>query len=196
MTGNRKQIRHFHELGDCHELTFSCYQNKSLLVCDLWNQMLSLSIERALRRYQFGLTAFVIMPNHVHLLVYPKQRECRVDRLLWAIKRPFSYRIKHLLKETRDPLLDELTIQDRPGSTVFRFWQEGPGYDRNLSSLKTVEASIDYIHLNPVRKKLVGQAHGWKWSSARWYESEGQFYDADLPEISGLPWDFFQSHQV
>lgn len=195
MTQNRKRIRHFHELGDCHELTFSCYQNRSLLVGDLWSQMLCQSIDRALRRYQFGLIAFVIMPNHLHMLVYPKQRECRVDRLLWAIKRPFSYRIKQLLQETQNPLLDHLIIRDRPGSTVFRFWQEGPGYDRNLSSLKAVEASIDYIHLNPVKQKLVDQCRDWKWSSARWYESEGKLVDSDLPELSGLPWDFFESNQ-
>ncbi|WP_339688537.1 REP-associated tyrosine transposase [Gimesia maris] len=196
MTRNRKRVRHFHELGDCHELTFSCYQNRSLLVCDLWKQMLCQSIERALRRYQFGLIAFVIMPNHVHLLVYPQQQECKIDRFLFAVKRPFSYRIKQLLQETQDRLLDDLTIRDRPGNTVFRFWQEGPGYDRNLSSLKAVEASIDYIHMNPVRKKLVDQSRDWKWSSARWYESEGELVDSDLPELSGLPWDYFESNQV
>ncbi|WP_154898395.1 REP-associated tyrosine transposase [Gimesia maris] len=195
MTRNRKRIRHFHELGDCHELTFSCYQNRSLLICDLWKQMLCQSIERALRRYQFGLIAFVIMPNHVHLLVYPQQQECKIDRFLFAVKRPFSYRIKQLLQETQDRLLDDLTIRDRPGNTVFRFWQEGPGYDRNLSSLKAVEASIGYIHMNPVRKKLVDQSRDWKWSSARWYESEGELVDSDLPELSGLPWDYFETYQ-
>ncbi|WP_154932047.1 REP-associated tyrosine transposase [Gimesia maris] len=195
MTRNRKRVRHFHELGDCHELTFSCYQNRSLLVCDLWKQMLCQSIERALRRYQFGLIAFVIMPNHVYLLVYPQQQECKIDRFLFAVKRPFTYRIKQLLQETQDRLLDDLTIRDRPGNTVFRFWQEGPGYDRNLSSLKAVEASIDYIHMNPVRKKLVDQSRDWKWSSARWYESEGELVDSALPELSGLHWDFFESYQ-
>ncbi|QDT89652.1 REP-associated tyrosine transposase [Gimesia algae] len=191
MTRNRKRIRHYHELGDCHELTFSCFQNKFLLTNADWNLLLCESINRALARYEFGLIAFVIMPNHLHLLVYPKQQECQVDRFLFAIKRPFSYRIKQLLQETQDRLLDDLTIRDRPGSTVFRFWQEGAGYDRNLSSLKAVEASIDYIHMNPVRKKLVDQSRDWKWSSARWYESEGELVDSDLPELSGLPWDFF-----
>ncbi|QDU14355.1 Transposase IS200 like protein [Gimesia maris] len=157
--------------------------------------MLCQSIERALRRYQFGLIAFVIMPNHVHLLVYPQQQECKIDRFLFAVKRPFSYRIKQLLQETQDRLLDDLTIRDRPGNTVFRFWQEGPGYDRNLSSLKAVEASIGYIHMNPVRKKLVDQSRDWKWSSARWYESEGELVDSDLPELSGLPWDYFETYQ-
>ena len=191
MTKNRKQIKHFHEPGDCHELTFSCYQNKALLTYADWNLMLCQSIDRALVRYELGLIAFVIMPNHVHLLVYSKQQECQIDRFLFAVKRPFSYRIKQLLVQAEDPLLDELMIRDRPGNTTFRFWQEGAGYDRNLSSQKVVEASIDYIHLNPVRKELVDQARDWKWSSALWYESEGETVGSDLPVISGLPWDFF-----
>lgn len=153
--------------------------------------MLCQSIDRALVRYDLGLIAFVIMPNHVHLLVYPKQQECQIDRFLSAVKRPFSYRIKQLLAQAEDPLLDELMIRDRPGNTTFRFWQEGAGYDRNLSSRKVVEASIDYIHLNPVRKELVDQARDWKWSSALWYESEGETVGSDLPVISGLPWDLF-----
>mgnify|MGYP003630057723 CR=1 FL=1 len=196
MSRNQKQIRHYHEPGDCHELTFSCYQNKPLLTNAVWNQMLCQSIDRALVRYDFGLIAFVIMPNHLHLLIYPKQQECQIDRFLFAIKRPFSYRIKELLIEADDPLLGELTIRDRPGNTVFRFWQEGAGYDRNLSSQKAVEASIHYFHLNPVRKKLVDQCHDWKWSSASWYESEGQIIDSNLPVISGLPWDYFEINQM
>ena len=158
--------------------------------------MLCQSIDRALVRYEFQLIAFVIMPNHLHLLVYPKNRECKIDRLLAAIKRLFSYRIKELLIEAEDPLVDELTIRDRPGSTVFRFWQEGAGYDRNLSSQKAVEAAINYIHLNPVKQKLVDQCRDWKWSSAHWYEGEGQIVDSDLPAISGLPWDYFEQNQV
>ena len=42
------------------------------------------------------------------------------------------------------PLLNRLTIRERPGQTCFRFWQEGPGFDRNLFTLKAIEAAIDY----------------------------------------------------
>ena len=53
-----------------------------------------------------------------------------------------------------DALLDRLTIRERPGKQAFRFWQEGSGYDRNLSSPKLIESVIDYIHFNPVRREL------------------------------------------
>jgi putative transposase len=44
-------------------------------------------------------------------------------------------------------------------------------------------ASIDYIHDNPVKRRLVKIATKWKWSSARWYVSEGKQIDAELPQL-------------
>jgi putative transposase len=52
-------------------------------------------------------------------------------------------------------------------------------------------ASIEYLHLNPVRRKLVTQARLWKWSSARFYESDGQEQDPDLPHITPMPAEFW-----
>ena len=153
--------------------------------------MLCQSIDRALDRYDFHLIAFVIMPDHLHLLVYPTTHEFKIDRFLAAIKRPFSYRIKELLIEQQNPLLNDLTIRSRPGKTAFRFWQEGPGFDRNFFSKKAVESAVNYLHLNPVNRRLVTECREWKWSSARWYETNGEIIDSDLPTIHGLPWDFF-----
>ena len=71
------------------------------------------------------------MPEHVHLLVYPTG-EANVSRLLGQLKQPFSKEIKQVLVEHRSPLLGKLTVRERPGKTCYRFWQEGPGFDRNL----------------------------------------------------------------
>jgi putative transposase len=137
------------------------------------------------------MVAFVFMLEHVHLLVYPRCGGGNIQALLHAIKRPYSYRIKELLQAGRSPLLSKLTVPDRRKGNVFRYWQKGPGYDRNLHTVDVVLASIDYIHLNPVRRGLCQRAADWKWSSARWYETDRQHVDSDLPTIHGLPADFF-----
>ncbi|HEX2475460.1 MAG TPA: hypothetical protein VHK01_11970 [Lacipirellulaceae bacterium] len=61
-------------------------------------------------------------------------------------------------------------LYHEPGDlqTCFRFWQEGPGYDRNVTTPAVIEAAIEYIHMNPVRRGLVKRAVDWKWSSASW----------------------------
>ena len=98
---------------------------------------------------------------------------------------------KEELAQANSPLLGRLTVQERPGKEVFRFWQEGPGYDRNLQTEDAVCASIDYIHMNPVRRKLCKTAADWRWSSARWYLSDGRGVDPLLPKIRGVPWGLF-----
>jgi REP element-mobilizing transposase RayT len=122
---HRKRVRHYDEPGAFHELTFSCYRRMPLLTNNRWRAMLSEAITAALGRQAFRLVAFVYMPEHVHLLVYPVGPAAMVENLLRAIKRPFSFRIKQALEASRSPLLEKLTIRQRPGVTTFRFWQEG-----------------------------------------------------------------------
>jgi len=130
MAGKRKRVKHYHEPGDVHELTFSCYRRLPVLTNDTWRGYLATSVQHACRQRRFRLVAF-------------------------------------------------------------RFWQEGPGYDRNLQHEDSVLASIDYLHNNPVRRGLCRSATEWFWSSARFYATEPPRQDPRLPRIDGLPADFF-----
>ncbi len=191
---HRRTIKHYHDPGDLHELTFSCFERLPLLTNEAWRRLLAEAIDRAMAGADFALVAFVFMPEHVHLLVHPRAgvaKGANIQRLLGVVKRPYSYRIKQVLLAEQSPLLERLTVDDRRRGRVFRFWQKGPGYDRNLSSQNAVLGSLDYIHNNPVARGLVQQATDWRWSSARWYASDGQTVDEDLPRIDGLSADFF-----
>ena len=183
---HRKTVQHFDFSGHARELTFSCYQRMALLVNDHWRKLLSQSIYRAIEKQGFDLLAFVYMPSHVHLLVFPKSPSSKVDRLLYGIKRPFSSRVKRVLQAANDPLLRTLTIRERPGKQSFRFWQEGPGYDRNLTSLDTVTTAIEYIHNNPVRRELCQSPEQWKWSSWKFYHCPAEWPEPDLPTVHGF----------
>jgi putative transposase len=193
---HRKSVKFYHEPGDFHALTFSCYHRMPLLTNDAWRVHLSNSIEGSLSACEFHLIAFVFMPEHVHLLVYPTRQDTTakcVSRFLAAVKCVCSQKVKADLDACGSPLLERLTIRERPGRTVFRFWQEGPGFDRNLRAEGSVLATIDYIHLNPVRRKLVKTAAEWRWSSARWYNSDGADIDSQLPIIHSPPPELFDA---
>jgi REP-associated tyrosine transposase len=187
---HRKRVRHYHDPGCCHELTFSCYGRRPLLTNDTWRSLLSEEIDRATERHGYMLTAFVFMPEHVHLLAYPGPNASTIDQFLSGFKRPFSFRIKRLLQEVGSPLLNQLTVHQRPGIEAFRFWQEGPGYDRNFDRVETVLAAIDYIHRNPVRRGLVERAIEWPWSSARWSERLPYSEGLRIPCLKKLPAEF------
>ena len=156
-----------------------------------WLELFSAAIDRANAAHGYRLTAFVYMPEHVHLLVCALQGASGIEDLLRAIKRPYSYRIKRLLEKAGSPLLDALTVRQRAGVQTFRYCQEGPGYDRNLTTERAVRAAIDYIHMNPVRRELCQRATDWKWSIARWYASGTQSNEVGLPRVDGLPAEFF-----
>lgn len=136
-------------------------------------------------------------------------------RSLALLKQPFSKEIKGILLEHRSPLLERLTVQERPGKFCFRFWQEGAGYDRNFFtahgrkcdvpnehsllqrsrsfprekySREAILKAIEYLHLNPFRRGLCQRAIDWKWSSARYdYCEPPKQQDPDLPFVKGLP---------
>jgi putative transposase len=193
MKGHRKTVKRFHEPGDCHELTFSCYRRMPLLTNDDWRHLLAESLDRAVEGYSCRLVAYVFMPEHVHILVQPTSADPRIDLLLKAIKAPFSTRIKRILETAKSPLLAKLTVRERPGVQRFRFWQEGGGYDRNLRSVESVEAAIAYIHENPVRRQLCEKASDWRWSSDRHYREDPRTAATPRtpPTIHGATWDFY-----
>ena len=166
---HRKTVRHFHEPGHLHELTFSCYRQMPLLNDEGWNENLACCLDEANNEMGMLLVAYVFMPDHVHLLVNPTRPDPSISLYLARIKQPFSKQIKGILDGQSSDLLDQLTVQERPGKWCFRFWQEGPGFDRNLWTPQAIIASIDYIHNNPVKRGLCERPVNWRWSSARFY---------------------------
>ena len=152
-----------------HELTFSCYHYYPLLSKDRTRQWLADSINSAREELDLSIWAYVFMPNHVHLVVYPRNSEYNISSILKAIKHPVSRQALKWLRENSSQWLPKLA-QKRGMRTKHHFWQIGGGYDRNIESYETLDSMIDYIHANPIRRGLTEKASDWKWSSSRWYE--------------------------
>jgi putative transposase len=183
---DHKRIQHFDNPFEVHELTFSTDGHRPLLAMTGTYGMLGTAVQRAVDRHQFDLIGFVFMPEHVHLLVKSRLAEYSTAVLLYAIKRPFSFRLKSLLLARASPLVQELTVRERPGKTSFRCWQEGPGYDRNLVSEDALTNSLKYIHRNPVRRGLCERPEDWRWSSFRQYRYPDEPLPIGVPRIRRL----------
>lgn len=155
--------------GHAHELTFSCYRRLRLLDFDPIRRMFLESLGQARRELEYDVWAYVIMPEHVHLLVRPRNREYRIQDFRSAVKGKFASRALSWLRENKPTLHRRLVLMDKSAKAYRRFWQDGPGYDRNLWTPPVIWKSIRYIHGNPVQRKLAEIIDGWPWSSARWY---------------------------
>jgi len=158
--GRRKR---FNTPGHAHELTFSCYQNRQYLSNHQYCQYLAEAISLSKQRHSLMLWAYVFMPTHVHLIIYPTYATYDIARILQGIKQPVSRRVMDQARKSGSEKLAQFSTTEK--STPYRFWQAGGGYDRNIVSRIALVKSIDYIHNNPIRAGLVKSAEEWKWSS-------------------------------
>jgi putative transposase len=166
----RKERQAWNEPGHAHFLTYSCVHRWPLLSKDRSRQWVIDALGEARRRLKLLLWAYVVMPEHVHIVCFPRSADYRMEHILAALKRPVSKMAKDYLTATgRANWLERLTVtyQHR---VVFRFWESGGGYDRNIWRERTVYEAMDYVHGNPVRRGLVAAPCDWIWSSARFWE--------------------------
>lgn len=165
----RKLRRSFNEVGHAHELTFSCYHRLPLLSKDRTRQWFMEALGKARVQHHFAIWAYVVMPEHAHVLIHPLDERYEVAQVLQSVKQSVSRRATNYLRIHSPQWLERLRVVWPTGRVEHRFWQQGGGYDRNMITSEALWASVEYIHRNPVRRGLVTEETSWEWSSARWY---------------------------
>jgi putative transposase len=142
----------FNEPGHAHALTFSCAGRRPLFVSQRACELFVEGLAAARLSQEFDLWAYVVMPEHVHLLIRPRRRPYEISSILAAIKRPVAF------------------WANREGiSADSAFWLPGGGFDRNLDNAEAVHAEVEYMHGNPVRRGLCRNTTDWRYSSARFW---------------------------
>lgn len=114
-------------------------------------------------RRGFLLAGFVIMPDHAHFLILPRPEDS-LSTITQQWKRIAAIRINSLRR--------------RKG----QFWQKG-FFDRYMRTPKELLETLNYIHLNPVRKGLVKTPTDWRWSSASSYEGRDCILAVDFLDL-------------
>jgi putative transposase len=165
----------FHGGNDLHFLTFSCYQRRPLFDVAARYDLFLKILERVRRRYRLVVVGYVVMPEHIHLLVSEPQRET-LSTAIQALKLGFVSKLRgdrvprsRKTGETRG-IPDLSTPVSSFGATSNRFWQ-ARFYDFNVWTEKKRIEKLRYIHRNPVERGLVAAPEQWRWSSYRWYLS-------------------------
>jgi len=163
----RKRISYDAE-GEVHEYTFSTYRRQPFLLDNEFRRIFPKNLDRARRKHGFLVWAYVLMPEHIHLLI-PARTALTAD-ILSSIKQPFTKRIVAKLKKENPELLTKMVSGAKRGNSPYSFWQVGGGFDRNVKEVDDYWTCIEYIHWNPVRRGLTEQPQDWPWSSARFYK--------------------------
>lgn len=162
---HRKKLHHFNTPGHAHELTFSCYRRQTFFNDSVACRIFLDEINRSRVIYNFKLWAYVLMPHHVHLLIWPQNQSYDIGKIESGMKGMMAKRYQKYLWE-KDRTMHDIFMVSVQGQKHFIFWQKGGGFDRNLWNTKAIHDSIKYIEANPVRSQMVSSPEGWQWSSA------------------------------
>ena len=158
------KLHRYYGAGYLHFITTSCYQRLALLGKPQHRDLLLGVLERVRRRYRFVVVGYVVMPEHVHLLVGEPERG-NPSKVMQAIKQGFARRLLRTLRAASDPRQGRLwnTALDDGHIWQTRF------YDFVVfTETKRVE-KLRYIHRNPEKRGLVLEPQQWDWSSYRHY---------------------------
>ncbi len=173
LMSHRKTCKRFNNPGDAHALTFSCFHRQPFLTKDRTRRWFVDAIEQARQKHQFHLWAYVIMPEHAHLLVWPTRAQYDISAFLRSVKQSVVRKALPFIRREAPGFLPRMEDRQPNGETHYRFWQRGGGYDRNVFEPALVFQQINYIHNNPVRRALCERPEDWYWSGAAEYAGTG-----------------------
>jgi putative transposase len=162
-------LKRYYGTGSLHFITWSCDRRKPLLGNPARRDLVLTVLELMRVRYRFAVIGYVVMPEHVHLLISePLVSKLKIgdpSKIIQAVKLSVSRR---------------LAIA---GEFSGRFWQSR-FYDFNLWGQQKEVEKLKYMHRNPVVRGLVASPEDWWWSSYRSYA----YGEAGLVRINDWTW--------
>jgi putative transposase len=160
-----KKLRRVTGRGDLHFITFCCYQRRGLLGTVQARNLAVQILGEVRARYGFALVGYVIMPEHVHLLI-GESPAVSPAKVVQVFKQRMSRRMRE--KECEEGLQSPSRFNEEEAE-LRRFWQRRY-YDFNVNTQAKLKEKLEYMHANPVREKLVKDPRDWPWSSWSYYE--------------------------
>jgi putative transposase len=142
-------LKRFHESHQLHFLTFSCYKRQPKFCTIESRTIFESALERVRQQYELCVYGYVVMPEHVHMLVNEPERGT-LAQAMQSLKQGVARRLALRAPES--------------------FWQ-ARYYDFNVWSERKFVEKLRYIHRNPVTRGLVNRPEDWAWSSFRHYLS-------------------------
>ena len=149
-----------------HFITCSCYRRLPLLGSARARNAFVKILGEVRDRYQFAIVGFVVMPEHIHLLIGEPARGTP-STVLQVLKQRVSRRLRRRLRKHSSTRQLPLGF-DAEGHTLPQFWQPR-FYDFNVWSQTKIVEKLHYMHMNPLKKKLVAHPRDWPWSSFSFY---------------------------
>ncbi len=147
-------------------MTFSCYRRKPYLGTRSARDRFVKILDQVRTRWKIPIVGYVIMPEHVHLLI-GEPASGDPSRVLQVLKQKSSKALRGKRSNANQRQMS-LRFGDAMEEAA-HLWQRR-FYDFNVWSAKKLWEKLNYMHLNPVKRKLVAHPKDWPWSSWSYYE--------------------------
>ena len=135
-------LKRYQQSRQSHFVTFCCFHRRQLFTSAAPKEIFERALERVRRAYGLCVYGYVVMPEHVHLLLSEPEKATLADALK-SLKQGVSRRLI---------------------GNAEHFWQKRY-YDHNVRSYEKFTEKLRYIHRNPVRRGLCERPEDWAWSS-------------------------------
>ena len=157
----RNPLRRYYGRGDLHFVTFSCYRRRPLLGTPRARDRFVAILNEVRLRFGFRLIGYVVMPEHVHLLI-SEPKTANPSKVLQVLKQKVS-------SASRQPTKSSSELGGSEAHEL-HFWQRR-FYDFNVWSSDKVREKLEYMHANPAKRELVEHPKDWPWGSWSHYEN-------------------------
>ena len=155
-----KGLKRYYGQDHLHFINCSCYHRQPWLATPRRRDLFSQILEETRQRYGFVVVGYVVMPDHIHLLISEPERGTP-STVMQVVKQRFARSV--LRRKKRNSAQSELW----PDSEE-HVWQRC-FYDFNVWSARKRIEKLRYMHCNPVKRGLVLEPEQWEWSSFRSY---------------------------
>ena len=155
--------------GHLHFITFSCYRRLPLLKNARARDVFERELVRVREQRRFRLIGYVVMPEHVHLLV-SQPPQGTPSMVLHDLKLRTARRLR---QRRRQGPAGQRQLPFAESREPRAFWQPR-FYDFNVFTEKKKREKLEYMHSNPITRGLVSHPKQWPWSSWSNYAKNGQ----------------------
>jgi putative transposase len=163
----RNPLRRYYGRGDLHFVTFSCYRRRPLLGTPRARDRFVKILNEVRSRFAFRLIGYVVMPEHVHLLI-SEPKTANPSKALQVLKQKVSSALRP--QPTKSSTEANSHRLGGSGAHELHFWLRR-FYDFNVWSSQKVREKLEDMHANPVKRELVEHPRDWPWSSWSHYEN-------------------------
>lgn len=161
-----------------HFITCSCCRRLPFLASERRRDLFLRILREVRHRYDFALLGYVVMPEHIHLLI-SEPNVGTPSTVMQVLKQRVS---RLLRRRKRNASSSQMRLwNDESLLRYSRFWQRR-FYDFNVWSPRKKNEKLNYMHFNPVRRGLVEHPKEWLWSSYRFYSVGGPVLCPPNPE--------------